>query len=146
MHKGLQYPFADDLWAVSSQFWPGFIPRVMRVIFGAVNPFPWDAFAGMTANSVARVTSVNRELVFWEIAQPNPLITLRVTMAVALAPVKATVYTVSWGPLATPAFAVGYSDPTAAPTYGVQCFNWPNGVATPPNLAYVAPEDRKSVV
>jgi len=56
VHIGKQYPYHCDLWACSSQWWPGFIPRRCRVAL------PFNSNSGWSTWSLFNRPSIHSEI------------------------------------------------------------------------------------
>jgi hypothetical protein len=70
MHKGRVYPFAQEFWLITSQFWQGFIPwkaKIIECIFaGPGNAYMGDPSIGHVSNAI-EVISLHNVRYTWPI-------------------------------------------------------------------------------
>lgn len=140
MHVGRTYPYMHDLWACSSQFWPGFVPRCVFLDFQIGQPYPWDELSGLSFATFDGIVNATREIVDY----PCPLfgswtsLTFRIQTAFP-GGIKATVLSMFGTNPLHPSPANAISDPFPTPQYGISCNSWPNGSSVLPNVVYVPP-------
>lgn len=144
MHVGKFYPWHEDLWACSAQWWPGWIARKMFWSWGIGSLYPWDLYAGVSQVSEIGIVSMDRETVTYNF----PLLgTTTIAQALLYTAGAGTAKSSRWQIFLndtrfnTPAAAL--ADPIAAPVYDAAPPNadWPTGTVVSPNTGYVIPEN-----
>lgn len=88
MHKGLDYPYHQDLWAVPSQFYDvpsraGWIPRKLWLTFAGGQPGCWAPMSGYAAASNIGTVALDRQSVVYDFPPVFPFD--RITVAILTA-------------------------------------------------------------
>lgn len=139
MHLGNPYPYLSDLWACSSQFWPGWVPRKLLLSFDGVQAFPWLDVGGLNYVSLVGAISVSRESVDYELAPPPGYDFFHAYLQTAEAPIKGTVYSIILRKPGGVFNATAGSAVHPSPAYGILNDTWPDGTVVSPNTSYVPP-------
>lgn len=67
MHVGLSYPWHFEVWPVSGLWWPGFVPRRVKVRTGSFVPLPFSGFSDDVFVSGIGIPSPDRESVQYDL-------------------------------------------------------------------------------
>lgn len=141
MHVGRTYPWHEDLWAVSSQWWPGWIPRKVVIEWGTGQAYPWNDFSGRVDLSAVGIVTPDRDFCEWAFPLFGPYTYYRVYCGIGeLAPDKWSSYGLVCNQPAfnTPAAAASDHKPDPQTAFGNLA--WPTGSIVAPNPNYVAPD------
>lgn len=144
MHVGIHYPFHDDRWAVTSQFYDvpgrvGWIPRKLFASFAAGQPGPWATLSGWTDVSSIGVVAIGRENVVYDFPPTGPFDRISVQILVAFpGGVKSTSYEFS-GSLLGVTLLGAFDNTHPAPSYSIACNMFVGGASAAPLPPYVPP-------